>query len=74
MVVLATFKYDDPRLKMSHSGSGCALMRQAVPSCDIFNLRLIIFGCWTHYHASSVYCLPIELTVVNVIVGAGFVI
>ena len=32
------------------------LMMHDVPSCDIFHLGFIIFGCRTHYLASSVYC------------------
>jgi len=29
---------------------------RAAPSCDIFNLRFVIFQCPTHYRASSVNC------------------
>ena len=43
--VRETWKYDDPRLKMSHGG---------VAQVWHFQLRVVIFPCPTHYHASSV--------------------
>jgi len=43
--VRGTWKYDDPRLKMSHGG---------VAQVWHFQLRVVIFPCPTHYHASSV--------------------
>ena len=52
-VVRGTWKYDDCRLKMSHSG--CALVWHFQP-------RVVIFPCPTHYRPSSVKCLQCPMS------------